>query len=91
MDNPRHVMKLLSVFDLPDRGTPGPLKAPPTRIMLFYDERENRKEFKILNRNITRDESLVIEAWLKENVDPLNLFADPCGHVTLAGPSCDLS
>ena len=84
MNNPRHVKRLLSVFDLPDCGSSGLPEGTSTRVMYFYDEEAKIKEFRILGKNITVDEDTRIKAWLNENVDHAAPFPDSRGHGPVA-------
>lgn len=45
MVNKRHVKRLMSVFDLSDCESLKFPKGASSRVMLLYDEEENRKEF----------------------------------------------
>ncbi len=68
MENRRNVDKVLSVFDLTHcQGLvlPG---GGATRVMLIYDKKENIKEFKVLNKKISKETSGKITSWLEKNI-----------------------
>ena len=68
-ERPRHVERVMSVFDL----TIGEVLDLPqnlsTRVVLVYDEKARRKEFTVLNSNISKGTRDRIETWLMENLD----------------------
>ena len=73
METKRHVKRLMSVFDLSDcEGLEFP-KSAPGRVMLLYDEEENRKEFKLLNNTIPEKMRGRITSWLEDHFDVYDL------------------
>ena len=73
MEAKRHVRNLMSVFDLSDCED---LKFPESaqgRVMLFYDEEKNRKEFKLLNKTIPKNMRGRITSWLENHFDVYDL------------------
>lgn len=65
----RVVDNLFCIFDLSVNKAmrlPGPIS---TRVILAYDRNENKKEIKILDKNITQAMNRRLSSWLEENVE----------------------
>jgi hypothetical protein len=69
LEEDRHIEKLVSVFDLALVAKMGLQENTPIRVMLIYDQKNNKKEFTLLNKRITPDQNQTILAWLEENID----------------------
>ena len=67
MEAKRHVKNLMSVFDLSDCENLQFPESAQGRVMLFYDEEKNRKEFKLLNKTIPKNMRGRITSWLENN------------------------
>ncbi len=72
MEKKRHVSKLQTVFDLSDCGDTSLPGVFFGRVMFVYDEKENLREFTILNREIPEEIRNSIKLWLDENIDVCN-------------------
>ena len=73
MEAKRHIKKLMSVFDLTDcEGLEFP-EGASGRVMLLYDEEENKKEFTLLNRTIPNKARKEITSWLENHLDVYDL------------------
>ena len=72
MEKKRHISKLQSVFDLSHCGTPQLTDSTLGRVMFIYDEKENLREFTLLNRGIPKEIKSRIVSWLEENIDVCN-------------------
>jgi hypothetical protein len=71
MEKKRSIDRLFSVFDLPNREEWRLSENTKTRIMFVYDKKENRKEFRVLNKEIPKEMAKKITSWLEQNLDPL--------------------
>ena len=69
MEEKRHVSKMQSVFDLSHCGVPNITDGTSGRVMFIYDEKENLKEFILLNGGIPENVRNEIISWLEENID----------------------
>jgi hypothetical protein len=72
LEKKRHVSKLQTVFDLSDCGDTSLPGGFFGRVMFAYDEKENLREFTILNREIPEEIRNSIKLWLDENIDVCN-------------------
>ncbi len=72
MEKKRHISKLQSVFDLSHCGGTSIPGNALGRVMFVYDEKENLREFTILNREIPEKIRNRIVSWLEENIDVCN-------------------
>jgi hypothetical protein len=68
MDYHRQVKKAMSVFDVTIGKALNLEECLCTRVLLIYDEQNNKREFKVLDPMMTRDLSSRIETWLANNV-----------------------
>lgn len=64
-----NIEKLFAVFDLNMHHDDKAPSCAPTRIMLSYDKAQNRKEFVVLNKELSNDMSRKIVLWLEEHMD----------------------
>lgn len=69
MENRRHVERILTVFDIANCGALDAAGVGSTRVMLFYEEKENRKHFTILDRSIPENLRAAAASWLEQNFD----------------------
>ena len=69
MERERSVDKLLSVFDLTIGKAQGLSERLNTRVIFEYDRESNKREFRLLDRNISEALGQQIKSWLEENVD----------------------
>jgi predicted type IV restriction endonuclease len=69
MSTKRDVNRLVSVFDLKVHRALRLPRSISSRVVLSYDKRENKKEFKVLNRDISEKTNKMITSWLEENFD----------------------
>ena len=69
MERERSVDKLLSVFDLTIGRAQGLTESLKTRVIFEYDRKSNKKEFRLLDRDISDALGQQIRSWLEENVD----------------------
>jgi hypothetical protein len=72
LEKKRHVSKLQTVFDLSDCGDSSLPGGSFGRVMFVYDEKENLREFTILNREIPEEIRGRIKLWLDKNIDVCN-------------------
>ena len=68
--------KLLSVFDLDIYKALDLEENISTRVMFKYDKETNRSEFKVLNKEISREIIHRIENWLDDNIKDYNEIAN---------------
>jgi len=76
METRNGVDKLLSIFDLNIYQALNLKEKISTRVMFSYDKATNRSEFKVLNREMSREMSGRIENWLKDNISDFNHIAN---------------
>lgn len=69
MERKRYVDKLLSVFDLTIGQAQGLSESLKTRVIFEYDRRTNKREFRLLDRDIPAAQGQQIRAWLEEHID----------------------
>jgi hypothetical protein len=68
MEKQRHVESLMSVFNLNLHEHLKLNDRLSTRIMLLYDRKEDRIEFRLLDKTLTTRLSTKIQSWLEENI-----------------------
>ena len=76
METRNGVDKLLSIFDLDIYKALDLEKNISTRVMFRYDKEANRSEFKVLNKEISREIIHRIENWLDDNIKDYNEIAN---------------
>ncbi len=74
MDKKRLVHQLSSVFELSDCENLNMTRDGIGRVMFRYDEKENIKEFRLLNDDIPDDVRERIISWLDQNIDVDNIM-----------------
>lgn len=76
METRNGVDKLLSIFDLDIYKAINLKESISTRVMYRYDKKTNRNEFRVLNREISREMCQRIESWLDGNIKDFNEIAN---------------
>ena len=69
MERERSVDKLISVFDLTIGRAQGLSESLNTRVIFEYDRKSNKREFRLLDRNISEALGQQIRSWLEDHVD----------------------
>ncbi|MFH1350495.1 MAG: hypothetical protein ABII26_06110 [Pseudomonadota bacterium] len=69
MATERDVERFFAIFDVKIHKALGLNEKISKRVMLNYDRKENRKDFKVLSKEKTGGVNNRIELWLKENKD----------------------
>ena len=69
LERERSVDKLLSVFDLTIGKAQGLSERLNTRVIFEYDRESNKREFRLLDRNISEALGQQIRSWLEQHVD----------------------
>ena len=69
MDKKRLVHQMSSVFELSECENLDVKRDVMGRVMFRYDEKQNTKEFRLLNGNIPDDLRDRIISWLDQNID----------------------
>ena len=69
MDKKRLVHLMSSIFELSDCENLDVKRDVMGRVMFRYDEKQNTKEFRLLNENISDDLRDRIISWLDQNID----------------------
>ena len=69
MDKKRLVHQMSSIFELSDCENLDVKRDIMSRVMFLYDEKQNIKEFRLLNENIPDDLRDKIISWLDQNID----------------------
>jgi len=69
MDNKRLVHQMSSIFELSDCENLDVERDVTGRVMFRYDQKQNTKEFRLLNANIADDLRDRIISWLDQNID----------------------
>ncbi len=64
----RYVEQLVSVFNLRIGEVLGLPQKLSTRVMYTYDRQENRRNFTILNHELSEEISAKLRSWLERNV-----------------------
>lgn len=74
MDKKRLVHQMSSIFELSDCKNLDVKRDGMGRVMFRYDEKQNTKEFRLLNGNIPADLRDKIISWLDQNIDVDNIM-----------------
>ena len=69
MDKKRLVHQMSSIFELSDCENLDVKRHAMGRVMFRYDEKQNTKEFRLLNQKLPEDLRDKIISWLDQNID----------------------
>jgi hypothetical protein len=69
MEKKRLIHQMSTVFELSDCENLDVKRDVMGRVMFRYDEKQNIKEFRLLNENIPDDLRDRIISWLNQNID----------------------
>ncbi len=74
MAKKRRVERACSTFDLTIGKEINLTRKLKTRIMLIYDQKQNQKDFIVLDRKIPQEINGRIRAWLDHHVDVVHIL-----------------
>ena len=74
MDKKRLIHQMSSIFELSDCKNLDVKRDVMGRVMFRYDEKQNTKEFRLLNGKIPDDLRDEIISWLDQNIDVDNIM-----------------